>query len=183
MRLRSLIVRFALPRRAKNRLLDELEELTAQALDAGPTAPPVVPFERRLRRFARTTEVGARALMGRDDPMERAAVAARLHAGAFELGGRARRLLRVRGARDALDTLCDFYRHLGIEARRVGPSELEVGRCLFADEFSPATCRLIGALDDGFAAGLAGTGRLVFTARITEGSPCCRARLEPGVSS
>jgi hypothetical protein len=183
MRLSSLIVRFALPRRAKERLLEDLEALTAQALGGGPPTSPAAPFERRLRRFARTTEAGAEALRGRDDPVERAAVAARLHAGAFELGGRARRLLRVRGDRDALDTLCALYHHIGIEARRVGPSQLEVGRCLFADEFSPATCRLIAALDDGFAAGLAGTGRLVFTARITEGSPCCRARLEPGASS
>jgi hypothetical protein len=183
MRLRSLLVRFALPPRAKERLLDELEALTAQALDAGPPPPPTAPFERRLRRFARTTEARAGALMRRDDPLERAAATARLHAGACELGGRARRLLCVRSDRDALEALCAFYRHIGIDARRVGPSELEVGRCLFADDFSPETCRLIAALDDGFAAGLAGTGRLVFTARITEGSPCCRARLETGVSS
>jgi hypothetical protein len=178
-----MLVRSALPPRAKGRLLDELEALTAQALGSGPPAPVTGSFDSRLRRYARTTAAQAGALTRQDDPEVLAAAATKLRAGAFCLGAKARRLLRVRGDQAALEALCAFYHHLGIEARCVGPAELEVRRCLFAGEFSPETCTLIAALDDGFASGLAGRGRLVFSARITEGSPCCRAHLEPGGAS
>ena len=183
MNLRSCLVRSALPPRAKRRLLGELEELTVQALGAARPAATAEPLESRLRRYARTTATQAEALAGRGDPTELAAASASLRAGALELGTKARRLLHVRGDQAAIDTLCAFYRHIGIEARRVGRDQVEVTRCLFAAGFSPATCRLIAALDDGFAAGLAGGGHLVFSARITEGAPACRARLETGGAS
>jgi hypothetical protein len=182
MSLRSSLVRSALPPQARGRLLGELEELTARALGAPPPAATAGPFTSRLQRYARTTAAQADALAGRDDPWEQAAASASLRAGAFELGARARRLLHIRGERAALETLCAFYHHIGIEAQCAGRAELEVTSCLFAGAFSPATCRFIAALDDGFAAGLAGGGHLVFSARITEGSACCRARLQRGDS-
>jgi len=40
-------------------------------------------------------------------------------------------------------------------------------------------CRVMEALDDGLACGLSRGGRITFTSRITEGSPACRAVLEP----
>ena len=183
MRLRPFLVRSALPPRVKGRLLDELEQLTAEALGAAPPASAAGSSDARLRRYARATAAQAEALTARDDPAESAAAAAALRAGALELGAKARRLLRLRSDREALETLSAFYHHIGIEARCVGPADLQVDRCLFAAAFSPATCRLIAALDDGFAAGLAGGGHLIFSSRITQGGPCCRARLEPGVHS
>jgi hypothetical protein len=178
--LRSSLVRSALPPRVRGRLLDELEALTAEALGAAPPAPATGSFKARLWRYAGTTAAQTHALEARDDPRERAAAAAALRSDAFDLGAKARRLLHVRGDQAAIEMLCAFYHHIGIEARRVGPAELEVTRCLFANEFDPQTCRLIAALDDGFAAGLAGGGHLVFSARITEDSRRCRAHLECG---
>lgn len=180
MSLRSLLVRSALPPQARRRLLGELETLTARALGAQPPAATAEPFASRLRRYARTTAAQADALAGRDDPRERAEASASLRSGAFELGAKARRLLHIRSERAAVETLCAFYHHIGIDAHCSGPADLEVTSCLFAGAFSPATCRLIAALDDGFAAGLAGGGHLVFSARITEGSACCRAHLQRG---
>jgi hypothetical protein len=179
-KLRPLLVRAGLPPRAKRRLLDELELVTSRALGAEPALESAGSFDSRLRRYARATGAQARALEADDDPEKRAAALASLRAGSFKLGARARRLLGIRDRQLALETLCAFYHHIGIEACRTAPDELEVRRCRFAAEFDPPTCRLIGALDDGFAAGLAGGGRLVFTTRITEGAPCCRARLVPG---
>ncbi len=180
MSLRSLLVRSALPPQARGRLLGELEELTKRALGAPPPAATAGPLESRLTRYVCTTAAQADALAGRDDPRELAEASASLRAGAFELGATARRLLHIRDDRAAVETLCAFYHHIGIEAQCTGRTELEVTSCLFARTFSPAACRLIAALDDGFAAGLAGGGHLVFSARITEGSACCRARLHRG---
>jgi hypothetical protein len=60
---------------------------------------------------------------------------------------------------------------------RVSHGEITVRRCPFSDVYSVEVCRLVGALDSGLLAGLSGGDRLEFTQRITEGAPCCLARL------
>jgi hypothetical protein len=177
--LRLFLLRSAMPPRLRARLLDELALITARAFGAPPPRWTGPSFETRLSAYAEMTAAQAGALLDRDDPAAAGAAAAALRGGALQLGGKAKRLLGLNGDREALEALCAFYHHIGIEARRVGPTELEVSRCLFAHEFDETTCELIAALDEGFAAGLGGGGRLVFSERITAGCPRCRARLEP----
>ena len=50
-------------------------------------------------------------------------------------------------------------------------------RCSFAPRYSPAVCAFMSAFDSGFVGGLCAAGRLEFKSRLTEGAPCCRARL------
>ena len=52
-----------------------------------------------------------------------------------------------------------------------------IRRCAFSDFYSPETCALMSAVDAGIVAGISGGARFVFDERITEGAPCCRARL------
>lgn len=158
-------------------LLDRLAAVTARAL-GGTRAPAAgLAWDARLEQYARTTAAQADALVQSGDPDAAKAAARELRRGARDLGTAARHLLGLRGPDEALAALCAFYGQIGIEAA-CGGGELRVHRCLFADHFSRRTCELIAALDDGFAAGLAGGGTLCFTQRITAGEGCCLARLE-----
>jgi predicted ArsR family transcriptional regulator len=71
------------------------------------------------------------------------------------------------------------YGLLDIDLRGNGRGELTVRRCAFSEVYSAEVCRLVSALDAGLLAGLSGGDRLEFTRRITEGAPCCLARLRP----
>ena len=71
------------------------------------------------------------------------------------------------------------YGLLDIDLRGTPDGEITVRRCAFSDSYSPEVCRLVSALDTGLLAGLSGGDRLEFTQRITEGGPCCLARLRP----
>ena len=70
------------------------------------------------------------------------------------------------------------YQVIGIDFAGTADGRVRIARCGFAAAYSPAVCRLIGALDAGLLAGLSGGDRLAFSQRITEGAPCCLARLE-----
>jgi len=158
-------------------LLDRLAGVTARAMGATPAPFSGLAWEARLERYARTTAAQADALLQAGDPDAAEAAARELWRGARELGSGARRLLGLHGPDEALAALCAFYRQIGIRAV-CGGGELRVRRCLFAGHFSRRTCELVGALDDGFAAGLSGGGTLHFARRITAGDACCLARLE-----
>jgi hypothetical protein len=69
-----------------------------------------------------------------------------------------------------------LYGILDIEFHGNRSGEITIGRCYFSDFYSPQACEVMSAMDRGLLAGLAGGGDLVFTERITEGRPCCRAR-------
>jgi hypothetical protein len=71
------------------------------------------------------------------------------------------------------------YGLLDIDLRGTRDGRITVRRCAFSDVYSAEICRLISALDAGLLAGLSGGDRLEFTQRITEGAPCCLARLRP----
>ncbi|HEY6706668.1 MAG TPA: hypothetical protein VJB61_03630 [Actinomycetota bacterium] len=143
---------------------------------------PVPPLEgldadALLRRYARFTRDQAEAALrdGRDLP----ALHDRLERGAHVLGGRLRAGLHLRTTEDAMAAARMLYGLLDIDLRGTRDGEITIGRCAFSDTYSAEVCRLVGALDSGLLAGLSGAGRLEFTQRITEGAPCCLARLQP----
>ena len=69
-------------------------------------------------------------------------------------------------------------RAIGIDLDRdPRTGDVVIGRCAFSRIYTPAVCEFVSALDAGICRGLTGGTTLVFTARITEGAPACRARL------
>ena len=103
----------------------------------------------------------------------------RLERGAHALGARLRTGLRLRTTDDAMAAARMVYGLLGIDLHGTRDGEITVRRCTFSDIYSAEVCRLVGALDTGLLAGLSGGEHLDFTQRITEGAPCCLARLRP----
>ena len=130
-----------------------------------------------LRRYARFTRDQAEAALrdGRDLP----ALHDRLERGARALGARLRAGLRLRTTEDAMTAARMVYGLLDIDLRGNGCGEITVRRCRFSEVYSAEVCRLVGVLDAGLLVSLSGADRLEFTQRITEGAPCCLARLHP----
>jgi predicted ArsR family transcriptional regulator len=131
-----------------------------------------------LGRYAQFTRDQAEAALreGRDLP----ALHDRLERGARTLGARLRAGLRLRTTEDAMAAARVVYGLLDIDFHGSGHGEITVRRCPFSEVYSAEVCRLVSALDAGLLAGLSGGDRLEFTQRITEGAPCCLARLHPG---
>lgn len=161
------------PEYLRRRRLADLAAVTAGAF--GCPAPDLggLSGDERLRRYAEFTRarVDEAIAGGRDLPLIRG----RLHAGAFRIGSELRRQLRITTMADAMAAARVLYRGLGIDFRGTPAGDVLVARCFFSDFYSGDVCRVIAALDDGFLAGLAGGGRLVFLRRITEGHDHCRA--------
>jgi hypothetical protein len=130
-----------------------------------------------LRRYALFTRDQAEAALR--DGRDLAALHDRLERGARALGGRLRAGLRLRTSEDAMAAAQMVYGLLDIDLRGTRDGEITVRRCPFSEVYSAEVCRLVGALDSGVLAGLSGGDRLEFTQRITEGAPCCLARLQP----
>ena len=103
----------------------------------------------------------------------------RLERGARSLGARLRTGLRLHTTEDAMAAARAVYGLVDIDLHGNGRGEVTVRRCPFSEVYSAEVCRLVGALDSGLLAGLSGADRLEFTQRITEGAPCCLARLGP----
>ena len=102
----------------------------------------------------------------------------RLGAGGFRLGSQLRDMLHV-SSTSAFPFAQFVYRGIGIELASDGSGNLQFGPCSFAQRYSPAYCWFMSAFDEGFLRGLFGTdAHLVFSCRLTEGAPCCRARFE-----
>lgn len=105
-----------------------------------------------------------------------------LEARAFAFGEKVRRVLRP-GEDELAELVSRLYSAIGIEVTGAVPGTLVFHRCSFAQRYTPALCAFMGAFDSGFVGGLAGGGSLRFEARISEGAPCCRARLEKGATT
>jgi hypothetical protein len=175
----SLVLRVAarhVPAAARRAALRALFATTADAF--GVPVPPLngLGADELLRRYALFTrdQAGQAIRDGRD----LVALAARLERGASALGARVRVGLRVRTRAQALAAARVVYGLLDIDFRGTAAGDVTIPRCCFASVYRPEVCRLVGALDAGLLAGLTGGDRLVFSQRITEGAPCCRARLE-----
>ncbi len=161
------------PDLVKERILDELFAATAAGFGRAAPATAGLPYDERLAAYACfTRDEAERAIReGRD----LADIQFRLRREAFALGRRLRGILGVEGTEEALAVARPLYRTIGIDFRGTPTGEVTVRRCFFRDFYTPEVCRLISALDEGTLAGLAGSGRLVFSQRLTEGRDCCRA--------
>ena len=102
----------------------------------------------------------------------------RLGANGLKLGAQLRSTLNVRPG-SAFAFAQFVYRGIGIELSSDEAGGLRFGPCSFAQSYSPECCWFMSAFDEGFLRGLLGIdARLVFSCRLTEGAPCCRARFE-----
>jgi hypothetical protein len=176
----SLVLRVLdghVPAIARRAALRELFATTAAGF--GCPVPPLggLDADRLLGRYAEFTRDQAEAALrdGRDLPE----LQDRLQHGARGLGARLRAGLRLRTTEDAMAAARVVYGLLDIDLRGNRDGVITVRRCPFSDIYSADVCRLVGGLDSGLLAGLSGADRLEFTQRITEGAPCCLARLHP----
>jgi hypothetical protein len=130
--------------------------------------------EQCLLAYARFTADRADDALSRGDDL--LALQERLYRNAYRLGRTPGRLLRAHTVGDVMALGRLFYGLLDIEFHGSGCGEVTISRCYFCGYYSPQVCKVMSAMDRGLLAGLAGTGELIFTQRITEGQPCCRGR-------
>lgn len=174
MKIGLIIAEIHVPSFIRKREFSRLVDLTAEAFEAPRPAFEVRSFEEMLDAYASWT--GAQAESLRRDPARPAAVRTRLRGLAVEFGRRLRKKLGVRTRGEVMRAGRLLYRLLHIDFEGSVDGGVIIRRCSFSRRFSPETCALLAALDEGILAGLAGGGRLEFTARITENDEACRAR-------
>jgi len=166
------------PGALKKKGVQELFRVTGAAF--GCAAPDIagLSFDECIAEYARFTRSEAGKLPSSGGGRE--AARERLFRGGRALGGRMRKVFLIATMEDAVLAMSILYRAIGIEARSEDGSAMTVSSCCFSGAYSPETCRVISALDDGIFAGLSGGGRLTFDRRITDGFPACSARIVPG---
>ena len=166
------------PAALKKRGVQELFRVTGSAFGCAVPDITRLPIDQCIAEYARFTrsEAGKLSSSGGDRETTRE----RLFQGGRALGGRMRKAFLIATMEDAVLAMSILYRAIRIEARSEDGSAMTVRSCYFSREYSPETCRVISALDDGIFAGLSGGGRLKFNGRITDGSPVCSAQIVPG---
>ena len=176
MSLRLRIAELGLPPAVRKRGIRELLELSARAFETpAPDLARLNPEEAR-RVFARFTHEQAARLQ--TDDAARRRIERRLREEAIAFGRRLRRTLGLRTRAQAMRAARLLYRAIGIDFRSSVAGEIRIPACSFAETYTSSTCRTIAALDEGLLIGLAGDGKLSFSARLTEGDPACRARFD-----
>jgi hypothetical protein len=167
----------------KRRLLDDLTRMTAEALGGSPPRWSTRAFDSRLQQYAAFSAGAAGRILAGGDQAAIEVARTCLRTSAADLGSSLRRRLGLRREDDVARALTLLYRHIGIDFRPAGPSEVEVTRCAFARVYDERVCRLMSALDEGVAAGLSAGWRLRFSERLTAGASCCRASFGPDRAS
>ncbi|MFB3853856.1 MAG: hypothetical protein ACE148_08540 [Vicinamibacterales bacterium] len=180
MSVRLFLIELHFPAWARRRMFRRLVAVTASAFGASVPDVDRLPEAQAVAGFARFTRAESERVMENGAGEE--PVRDRLREGAREMGRSARRILGVSSARDVMRALRVLYSAVGIDFEGSAPTgDATIHRCAFSSEYAPATCRFMAALDEGMAEGISGGSRLVFTSRMTEGAPCCRATLSrPG---
>ncbi len=156
-------------------IIGELFTATAAAFACPVPAMDHLTFGGRLQVYARfTREQADQSLQSRSDLGE---IKTRLFQNAYHLGEKLRKWFFI----DKLDEVMELgeilYRAIEIDIEGDTQGIIWVKRCYFSQFYSAPICDLISALDDGIFSGLSGGCRLAFSERITEGKPCCRAKL------
>lgn len=164
-----------LPGVIRKSLLKRLFRATAAGFQSPAPAVDSSSFDELLRRYAVFTRQLAEAALqsGGDIPQ----LKRRLYQQAFSLGAMVRKWAGIRSTAEAVEAGRILYRAIEIDLQGDARGNLTIRRCYFSQYYSCQVCGLISALDDGLFAGLSGGGRLSFSQRLTDGSPCCRARL------
>jgi hypothetical protein len=190
--IRLAVARAFVPRRARQRALEQLFARTAAAFGSPVPPPQGRGPAARLAEYARFTREQADAALaacaeqrgpgdgaaGSDGRAAMAGLEGRLYRAARGLGRRYRVMLRVRFPGEALAAARILYRGLGMDFRASTDGEIVIRRCSFASTYTPRVCAVVSSLDRGLLAGLAGGGELAFRQRLTEGACCCRAHFE-----
>ena len=174
MSLRLALASVPLPAFVRRRGLRVLARRLARALGGTPPDLGATPLDAALGSLARFTR--ERADLALATPAHAADARRRLRSEGCELGAGVRRILGVKSHSEAMRAAGIVYRAVGIGFEGTADGDIRVRRCAFSGAYAPATCELISSLDEGLIAGLAGEGRLRFTARITEGAEGCAAR-------
>lgn len=162
------------PAWVKRRALSQLLAFTAAAFQCRPPSTEGLSLDQRLRQYALFTQgqveeyIRSRGDLG--------ALQERLYWSAYQLGRMHGKMLRVRSMGDAMALGRVLYRILQIDFQGDPQGEVAIRRCYFSRFYSGQVCSVMSAMDRGLLAGLSDGGQLVFSARITEGEPCCRAR-------
>ena len=177
-----------MPAIAKRQALVQLFRATAAAFQADMPSLSGLSWEQCLLAYAQFTAQEADAALRRGGDL--AELQERLYRHAYPLGRTPGWLLGCHSVDDVMALGRVLYDVLDIDfhgsdcGNGSGSNwgEITISRCYFSTFYSPATCRLMSAMDRGLLAGLAGGGELVFTERITEGWPCCRACFTPAGS-
>ena len=132
-----------------------------------------------LRRFAVMADEWTRAAVSQGKSAE---VSTKLFGNARRIGSKARKILRPRTMTELMEAARVLYAAIGIDFRGDPQGQIVVRACAFSRGFTPEACRIMSSMDAGVLSGLAGDGRLQFSARLTEGAEACRARFSAGGS-
>jgi hypothetical protein len=104
-----------------------------------------------------------------------------MYAAGVDLGSGLRSQLRLDGGEDDLLAAARLlYRVLGIEfdvVRGVESTRMVVRRCSLSERYSPRTCEVISAMDEGVVEGLNPRARMTFTRRNSPSDHPCEAVL------
>ena len=162
------------PMCVKKRALKELFNFTAAAF--GCQVPPIEGLspDECLYQYTMFTQGHVEAFIQGGHDLQ--ALQERLYVNAYQLGQMHGQMLRVRTIEEVMAMGRILYRILGIEFQGNAQGAVVISHCYFSRFYSGQVCRIMSAMDQGLFAGLSGGGQLVFTSRITEGQPCCRAR-------
>lgn len=176
MSLRLRLAELWLPSPVRRKYFRELMERTARAFEVPPPDLAGLASEEARSRFALFSQACAAGLQA--DEAARVGAEQRLRTEAIALGRRLGAVLGVRTRSEVVRAARLLYRSIRIDFEATVAGEVRMAACSFADVYSPATCRMIAALDEGLLIGLAGGGTLSFSARLTEGAAVCRARFD-----
>ncbi len=182
MSLRLFLLERHMPAVIRRRVFSRLARATADAFGVPPPDLARLSPGEDIERFAQFTRTEAERALASGPSSDLARD--RLYAGALDLGTRVRRLLGIRRPDEAFRAVRLLYAAIGIDAGVDSAGcEIVIERCAFSRVYTPEVCAFVSALDAGVVAGLTGVRTLVFTARLTEGAPQCRARLVGGTQA
>jgi hypothetical protein len=183
----SLLLKFLphnLPFFIREEILTELFQATAVAFKCRAPAVDHLSYDECLRAYAQFTREQAEKALQSGQNLS--AIKTQLYRNAYPLGAKLREWFAVDTMEEVMELGQILYRAIGVEIMVANQGDsagftcgnVTVKRCYFSQFYSSPVCDLISALDDGVFSGLSGGGRLSFSERLTEGSECCRAKLQ-----
>jgi hypothetical protein len=152
-----------------------LVRATSRAFDCPAPSLAGLSADACLLRYAQFTQGQVAALLR--DSGDVALVGERLYRNAYRLGRVFRWAARIRTLEDAMELDGALYRLLEIDLQSKPHGDVVFSCCYFSRFYTGQVCQVMSAMDRGLLAGLSGGKQLVFSARITEGHPCCRAHV------
>ncbi len=163
------------PTPLRKKELRTLFGVTAVAFGVDIPAIDGLSFDKSLAAYARFTRSECVKLTGAGAHSED--TRRELFRGGRQLGERIRRMCLINADEEAVSAMEILYGAIGIAAGSREGTVLTVRSCYFSNVYSPEVCAVMSALDEGIFAGLSRGGRLSFTRRITDGSPCCTGEI------